>query len=101
MRSFSFAILLLVAGIAGAPSCSADVFRGPQSVAVERSVAMNPIVNASNTLAQSSNETNSSGGSTRVRTRGIGKLIGLVVVGLLAGGKFIIGLFTGGGRSDE
>ena len=101
MRSLSFAVLLLVGGVVGASSCSADVSPRTQTVAIERVVVMNSIVSASNTLAQSSYESESSGGSTRVRTRGIGKLIGLVVVGLLAAGKFIFGMFTGGGGSDE
>ena len=101
MRSLSFAVLLLVGGVVGASSCLADVSSRTQSVAIERVVVMNSIVSGSNTLAQSSYESESSGGSTRVRTRGIGKLIGLVVVGLLAAGKFIFGMFTGGGGSDE
>ncbi len=49
-------------------------------------------------LAQSAGNSESSGGSTRVRTRGLGKLIGLVVLGLLAAGKFMMGFFTGGNR---
>ncbi len=101
MRSLSFAVILLVAGVVGASTCSADLAPKAQSVAIERVAAMNSIVHASSTLAQSSYDSESSGGSTSVRTRGIGKLIGLVVVGLLAAGKFLMGLFTGRGGSDE
>lgn len=75
-----------------------------QSALISASVQLPSIVsavpvNALPTLAQASDDS-SSGGSTRVRTRGIGKLIGLVVVGLLAAGKFIIGMFTGKGGDE-
>ena len=52
------------------------------------------IVSTMTTFAQTSDD--NSGGSTRVRTRGIGKLIGLVVVGVLALGRFVFKLFRGG-----
>jgi len=47
------------------------------------------------TLAQYNSDESSSGGSTRVRTRGMGKLIGLVIAGVIALGSFVMKMFRG------
>ena len=42
--------------------------------------------------------TSSSSGSYRIRTRGLGKLIGLVVFGALAVGGWLVRMISGGGE---
>ena len=46
-------------------------------------------------LAQYDSDSQSSSGSTRVRTRGLGKLIGLVVAGIVGLFSFVFKLFRG------
>ena len=45
------------------------------------------------TLAQ--DDSDGSSGSTRVRTRGVGRLIGLAIAGIIALGSFVMKLFRG------
>jgi hypothetical protein len=47
------------------------------------------------TLAQYNSDDSSSGGSTRVRSRGMGKLIGLAIAGIIALGSFVMKMFRG------
>lgn len=45
--------------------------------------------------AYSDSSNSSSSGSTRVRTRGLGKVIGLAIAGIVALGSFVVKLFRG------
>ncbi|MEZ6060496.1 MAG: hypothetical protein R3C19_09055 [Planctomycetaceae bacterium] len=88
-------VLAAVLGMTAANASSVSV-APPTSAVIHATSVTQPLARSGITLAQSDN--GESGGSTRIRTRGLFKLVALVVVGLAAAGRFIMKMFTGGGE---
>lgn len=86
------AVCILVGVAAGMESVAATEV--PVSVS-QWSEASSASLESVTTLAQYDSDSQSSSGSTRIRTRGIGKLIGLVIAGIIGLFSFVVKLFRG------
>lgn len=86
------AVFILVGSAAGMESVFATEV--PASVVPLGDVSSVSFKSAT-TLAQYDSDSQSSSGSTRIRTRGLGKLIGLVIAGIVGLVGFVIKLFRG------
>ena len=86
----SFFVLVLMGCVFASTSSTAVAASTDSAVSLDLADAGSYL-----TLAQNDSDSGYSG-STRVRTRGVGKLIGLVIAGIIGLASFIMKLFRGG-----
>ena len=86
----SFLVLVLVGCLCASTSSTAVASTPDATISVDMADAGSYLM-----LAQDDSDSGYSG-STRVRTRGLGKLIGLVIAGIIGLASFIMKLFRGG-----
>lgn len=86
----SFFVLVLIGCIFASTSSPAVASPADAVVSIDMADAGSYVM-----LAQDDSDSSSSG-STRVRTRGMGKLIGLVIAGIIGLASFIMKMFRGG-----